>query len=62
MNLKSLFGSFIRVVLSVIFSGIFYVAWLAVGLTVFKSGLGGIVLKAVIWIAAPVVTFLALHG
>ena len=56
MNVKCLLGIFIRVILSVLFAGIFYTGWLAVAIPAFKSGPGNIILKAIIWLAAPVVT------
>lgn len=58
MNLTSLCGVFIRVILSVVFAGIFYTGWLAVALTAFKSGPDSLIFKAIIWLAAPVVTAL----
>lgn len=66
MNIRTLCGVFIRVVLSVIFSGIFYTAWMAVFIAEFRlvpseaegSGLDSILLKTILWLAAPVVTAL----
>lgn len=58
MNIRPLFGAFIRVVLSVIFSGIFYISWMAVAIPVLKSQSVSIVLKGIIWIVAPIVTAL----
>ena len=54
MNLKCLFGLFVRVMISVVFAGIFYAGWLAVALGVLKSG--PLVAKALWWLLAPVVT------
>jgi hypothetical protein len=56
VSVKALFGSIIRVVLSVIVSGIFYVGWLAAALPILESEFVGPVLKVIFWIAAPVVT------
>jgi hypothetical protein len=57
MNVKSISGVLFRVIFSVVFAGIFYTCWMAVAIPAFRSGLS-IVLKAVIWLAAPVVTAL----
>ncbi len=56
MTIKRLLGVLVRVALSVIFAGIFYIGWLAIALPTFKSGFGGLVVKAVIWILAPILT------
>jgi len=54
MNLKCIFGLFVRIIVSVIFAGIFYTGWLAVAILVLKSG--PLVAKALCWLLAPVVT------
>lgn len=54
MNLKSLAGIFVRVVLSIIFSGIFYFGWLTFALPVLKSESASPLLVNIAWIAAPV--------
>jgi hypothetical protein len=54
MNLKCFFGLFIRIIVSVIFAGIFYTGWLAVAIPVLKSG--PLFAKALCWLSAPVVT------
>ncbi len=54
MNLKCLFGLFVRIATSVIFAGIFYAGWLAVAIPVLKSG--PLFAKALCWLLAPVVT------
>ncbi len=58
MTIKRLLGVLVRVALSVIFAGIFYIGWLAIAIPTLKSGLGGlfVFVKAVIWILAPIVT------
>ncbi len=64
MNLRPLCGIFIRVILSVVFTGIFYIGWMAVAIPAFKlvlnevegSGLDSLILKALIWLAAPLTT------
>jgi len=58
VNLRPLCGVFIRVILSVVFAGIFYIGWMAVAIAEFRSGLDSLFLKAIIWLAAPVVTAL----
>jgi len=58
VNLRSLCGVFIRVFLSVVFAGIFYTAWLAVAIPVTKLGIDSIILKAILWSSAPVMTAL----
>jgi hypothetical protein len=55
-NLRLISRVFIRVILSVVFAGIFYTGWMAVAITALKSGSNSIVLKTIIWFAAPVVT------
>ena len=45
-----------RVALSVIFAGIFYTGWMAVAIPITKSGFGELVVQAVMWILAPIVT------
>ncbi|MHC4603163.1 MAG: hypothetical protein ACYS6W_07520 [Planctomycetota bacterium] len=54
MNLKGFFGLFVRIIISVIFAGIFYIGWMAVAIPVFKSG--HLFLKALCWLLAPVIT------
>ena len=54
MNLKCLFGLFVRVMISVVFAGIFYVGWLAVAVPVLKSG--PLFARALCWLSAPAVT------
>ena len=54
MNLKCFFGLFVKIIVSVIFAGIFYTGWLAVAIPVLKSGL--LFAKALCWLLAPVVT------
>lgn len=56
MNRRFLLGLFGRVVLSLVFAGIFYTGWLAVAIAVHKSGLDSLVLKVLVWLSAPVVT------
>jgi len=54
MSLKCLFGLLVRIIVSVIFAGIFYTGWLAVAIPVLKSG--PLFAKALCWLLAPVVT------
>ncbi|MGA2915138.1 MAG: hypothetical protein ABSE89_03840 [Sedimentisphaerales bacterium] len=54
MNLKSLFGLFVRVIVSVAFAGIFYFGWMAAAIPVLKSG--PLFAKALCWLSAPVAT------
>jgi hypothetical protein len=54
MNLKCFFGLFVRIIISVIFAGIFYTGWMAIAIPVLKSGL--VFAKALCWLSAPVVT------
>lgn len=55
MTIKRLLGIFVRVAMSVIFAGIFYIGWMAIILQTYKSE-SGLVVKAVIWILAPILT------
>ena len=54
MNLKCFFGLFVRIIISVIFAGIFYIGWMAIAIPVLKSG--PLFAKALCWLSAPVVT------
>jgi len=56
MMIKRLVGVLVRVVLSVIFAGIFYIGWLAIVIPIHESGFGGLFVKAVVWILAPILT------
>ncbi len=49
-------GILVRVALSVIFGGIFYTGWMAIAIPILKSESGSPVVKAVIWILAPILT------
>lgn len=49
MSIKRLLGVLARVALSVIFAGVFYTAWMAVGLPIFKSEFSGRIVRAGIW-------------
>jgi hypothetical protein len=54
MNLKSLFGLFAKVFVSVIFAGVFYFGWMAAAIPILKSSV--IWAKAICWLSGPVVT------
>ena len=54
MNLKCIFGLFVRIIISAIFAGIFYTGWLALAIPILKSG--SLFAKALCWLSAPVVT------
>ena len=54
MNVKNIFGLFVRLVVSAAFAGIFYVGWMAVAIPIVKSG--PLAAKALCWLLAPVVT------
>ncbi len=56
MNIKRLVGVLLRIALSVIFAGVFYTAWMAIGLPIFKSGFDSRAVRAGIWILAPIMT------
>lgn len=58
MTIKRLVGVLLRVALSVIFAGIFYIGWMAIAIPTIKSELGGlfVFVKAAIWIIAPIIT------
>jgi len=58
VNLRPLSRVLIRVILSVIFAGIFYTCWLVVAIPVTKLGIDSLILKAILWLSAPVVTAL----
>lgn len=54
MNLKCLLGLFARVIVSVVFAGIFYVGWMAAAIPVLKSGV--LWAKAICWLTGPLIT------
>ncbi|MHC4560599.1 MAG: hypothetical protein ACYS80_25245 [Planctomycetota bacterium] len=56
MTIKRLLGILVRVALSVLFAGIFYTGWMAIAIPTFKSGFGGLIVKATLWVLAPIVT------
>ena len=54
MKLKCFLGLFVRIIVSVIFAGIFYTGWLAIAIPVIKSG--PLFAKALCWLSAPLIT------
>lgn len=56
MTTKRLLAIVARVALSVLLAGVFYTGWMAVAIPTIKSGFGGLVVKVVFWILAPIVT------
>jgi len=58
MNVRAIGGVFVRVILSAVFAGIFYTAWLVVAIPVTKLGIDSLILKAILWSSAPAVTAL----
>ena len=58
MTIKRWLGLLVRVGLSVVFAGIFHIGWLAIAIPILKQEFGGlfVLVKAVIWILAPIVT------
>ena len=56
MTIKTLLLILARVAVSVLFAGIFYAGWMAIAIPIYKSGFGGVVVMAVIWILAPILT------
>ena len=54
MNLGYLLGAVLRVAVSVVCAGVFYVGWMAVFIPAFKTG--SVVLRGIGWLSAPVVT------
>lgn len=55
MNLKNSSRLVVKVVVSLAFAGVFYTFWMAVAISVFKSGAHNSVLDAVFWLSAPVI-------
>jgi hypothetical protein len=53
--IKKLIASLMRVLISLVFAGFFYVFWMAVAITALKSGSGKLVM-GFLWIIAPLVT------
>jgi hypothetical protein len=56
MNLKNSCRLVIKVIVSLTFAGVFYTLWMAVAISVFKSGAHSSVLDAVLWLSAPAIT------
>ena len=56
MAMRKLLGALARVVLSLLFAGVFYLGWMAAAILTIRSGFGGLTAKVVLWILAPVVT------
>jgi hypothetical protein len=56
MNLKNSYRLVIKVIVSLAFAGVFYTFWMAVAISVFKSGEHSSVLDAVLWLSAPAIT------
>jgi hypothetical protein len=54
MSRKCLFGLFVRIIVSIIFAGIFYTGWMVIAILVIKSGPS--FARAICWLSAPVVT------
>ncbi len=54
MQTRWLARAFGRVVVSLLFAGIFYVGWLAAFLAAFKDS--GVPVKAILWVIAPIIT------
>lgn len=56
MNLKNSCRLVVKVIVSLAFAGVFYTFWMAVAISVFKSGAHSSVLDAVLWLSAPAIT------
>ena len=56
MTERRLLAIVARVVLSVLLAGVFYTGWMAVAIPTTKSEFGGLAVKAILWILAPIVT------
>ena len=56
MSIRRLLGVVARVVLSLLFAGVFYVGWMAVAIPTIQSGFGGLIAQVILWMVAPVVT------
>jgi len=56
MNLKNSCRLVVKVIVSLAFAGVFYTFWMAVAISVFKSGAHSSVLEAVLWLSAPAIT------
>ncbi len=54
MKLKLLFVLLAKVIIAIIFAGIFYFGWMVVAILTFRSGQP--VVKALCWLFAPIVT------
>jgi hypothetical protein len=54
MSRKCFFGLFVRIIVSIIFAGIFYTGWMAIAIPVLKSG--PLFARVLCWLSAPVVT------
>ena len=56
MNLTKSYRLVVKVIVSIAFAGVFYTFWMAVAISVFKSGEHSSVLDAVLWLFAPAIT------
>jgi hypothetical protein len=56
VSIKKFVGVLLRVGVSVIFAGIFYIGWMAIAIPTIKTGFGGFFFRGVIWILAPIIT------
>ena len=56
MTMKRFLGIVTRVVMSILLAGVFYTGWMVVAIPTIKSGFGGLVVKAILWVLAPIVT------
>jgi hypothetical protein len=56
ITIKRLLGLLARVALSLLFAGIFYCVWMAIAIPAFKSGFAGLIVKATLWVLAPIIT------
>jgi len=56
MNLTKSYRLVVKVIVSIAFAGVFYTFWMAVAISVFKSGAHSSVLDAVLWLSAPAIT------
>jgi len=56
MNHKNSCRLVVKVIVSLAFAGVFYTCWMAIAISVLKSGAHNSVLNAILWPSAPAIT------
>jgi hypothetical protein len=54
--MKRLLAIVTRIAMSIFLAGVFYTGWMAIAIPTIKTGFGGLLIKVILWILAPIVT------